>query len=272
YNLKENKNLRLAYSLTTARPSFKEASIAEIFDPLSNLFFIGNIDIRPTYIDNFDIRYEAFSENAQLFAISAFYKNLTDPIEIAFVAASFSNYKPLNLETANVFGLEIELRKDLSTLFSMLENWRINFNGSYIISDEKYSEDELKLRRLGLREGQSVGTSRPLQGQSPYLINAGLEYSNQGKGFQGGLFYNVQGKTLQVVGNGFYPDVYTIPFNSLNFNFIKQLRKNRTLTFKVTNLLDDNRESQFIGYKQEREYFSFRQIGRTFSINYSFRF
>ena len=272
YNLKENKNLRLAYSLTTARPSFKEASIAEIFDPLSNLFFIGNIDIRPTYIDNFDIRYEAFSENAQLFAISAFYKNLTDPIEIAFVAASFSNYKPLNLETANVFGLEIELRKDLSTLFSMLENWRINFNGSYIISDEKYSEDELKLRRLGLREGQSVGTSRPLQGQSPYLINAGLEYNNQDKGFQGGLFYNVQGKTLQVVGNGFYPDVYTIPFNSLNFNLIKQLRKNRALTFKVTNLLDDNRESQFIGYKQEREYFSFRQIGRTFSINYSFRF
>ena len=175
-------------------------------------------------------------------------------------------------DSFNFFGLEIELRKDLSTLFSMLEHWRINFNGSYIISDEKYSEDELKLRRLGLREGQSVGTSRPLQGQSPYLLNAGLEYNNQDKGFQGGLFYNVQGKTLQVVGNGFYSDVYTIPFNSLNFNFIKQLRKNRTLTFKVTNLLDDNRESQFIGYKQEREYFSFRQIGRTFSINYSFRF
>ena len=272
YNLKENKNLRLAYSLTTARPSFKEASIAEIFDPLSNLFFIGNIDIRPTYIDNFDIRYEAFGENSQLFAISAFYKNLTDPIEIAFVAASFSNYKPLNLETANVFGLEIELRKDLSTLFSMLENWRINFNGSYIISDEKYSEDELKLRRLGLREGQTLGTSRPLQGQSPYLINAGVEYNNQEKGFQGGLFYNVQGKTLQVVGNGFYPDVYTMPFNSLNFNVIKQLKKNRTLTFKVTNLLNDKRESNFIGFNEEQRYFSLRHIGRTFSFNYAVRF
>ena len=156
YSLKENKNLRLAYSLTTARPSFKEASIAEIYDPISNLFFIGNINIRPTYIDNFDIRYEAFGENAQLFAISAFYKNLTDPIEIGFVAASFSNYKPLNLETANVFGLELELRKDLSTWFSGFENWKLNFNGSYIISDEKYSEDELKLRRLGLREGQNL--------------------------------------------------------------------------------------------------------------------
>ncbi|MDG1029114.1 MAG: TonB-dependent receptor [Flavobacteriaceae bacterium] len=272
YSLKENKNLRLAYSLTTARPSFKEASIAEIYDPISNLFFIGNINIRPTYIDNFDIRYEAFGENAQLFAISAFYKNLTDPIEIGFVAASFSNYKPLNLETANVFGLELELRKDLSTWFSGFENWKLNFNGSYIISDEKYSEDELKLRRLGLREGQNLGSSRPLQGQSPYLINAGIEYNNQDKGFQGGLFYNVQGKTLQVVGNGFYPDVYTMPFNSLNFNVIKQLKKNRTLTLKVTNLLDDNRESDFIGFNEERAYFSFRNIGRTFSFSYAVRF
>jgi TonB-dependent receptor len=272
YSLKENKNLRLAYSLTTARPSFKEASIAEIYDPISNLFFIGNINIRPTYIDNFDIRYEAFGENAQLFAISAFYKNLTDPIEIGFVAASFSNYKPLNLETANVFGLELELRKDLSTWFSGFENWKLNLNGSYIISDEKYSEDELKLRRLGLREGQNLGSSRPLQGQSPFLINAGIEYNNQDKGFQGGLFYNVQGKTLQVVGNGFYPDVYTMPFNSLNFNVIKQLKKNRTLTLKVTNLLDDNRESDFIGFNEERAYFSFRNIGRTFSFSYAVRF
>jgi hypothetical protein len=272
YNLKENKNLRLAYSLTTARPSFKEASIAEIYDPLSNLFFIGNIDIRPTYIDNFDIRYEAFGENAQLFAISAFYKNLTDPIEIGFVAASFSNYKPLNLETANVFGLELELRKDLSTWFSALNHWKLNLNGSYIISDEKYSEDELKLRKLGVREGQTLGTSRPLQGQSPYLINAGIEYNDQEKGFQGALFYNVQGKTLQVVGNGFYPDVYTMPFNSLNFNIIKQLKKNRTLTLKVTNLLDDKRESNFIGFNEERKYFSLRHIGRTFSFSYAVRF
>ena len=237
-----------------------------------NRFFIGNINIRPTYIDNFDIRYEAYGENAQLFAISTFYKNLTDPIEIGFVAASFSNYKPLNLQTANVFGLELELRKDLGAWITGFDNWKLNLNGSYIISDEKYSKDELKLRKLGLREGQTLGTSRPLQGQSPYLINAGIEYNNQEKGLQGTIFYNVQGKTLQVVGNGFYPDVYTLPFNSLNFNIIKQLKKNRTLTFKVTNLLDDDRESKFIGFNEEEEYFSFRHIGRTFSFSYAVRF
>ena len=86
YNLKENKNLRLAYSPPLPDPVLRRH--AEIFDPLSNLFFIGNIDIRPTYIDNFDIRYEAFSENAQLFAISAFYKT-NRPHEIALLRPFF---------------------------------------------------------------------------------------------------------------------------------------------------------------------------------------
>ncbi|MDA9892843.1 TonB-dependent receptor [Flavobacteriaceae bacterium] len=272
YSLKENQNLRFAYSLTTARPSFKEASIAEIYDPLSNLFFIGNINIRPTYIDNFDIRYEAFGEKAQLFAFSAFYKNLTDPIEIGFVAASTSNYTPLNLENATVFGVELELRRNINSLFPSVRNLVFNFNGSYIISDEKYSEDELKLRTLGLREGQTIGTSRPLQGQSPYLINTGLDYNNQEKNIQVGLYFNVQGKTLEVVGDGFYPDVYTMPFNSLNFNLIKQFKGNRSLTFKITNLLNDERESRFEGFNNESQYFKLRNIGCQFSLEYAIRF
>ena len=63
-----------------------------------------------------------------------------------------------------------------------------------------------------------------------------------------------------------------MPFNSLNFNIIKQLKKNRTLTFKVTNLLNDKRESNFIGFNEEQRYFSLRHIGRTFSFNYAVRF
>ena len=272
YTLKEKQNIRLSYSLTTARPSFKEASIAEIYDPLSNLFFIGNIKIKPTYIDNFDIRYEVFGKDAQFFSVSAFYKNLTDPIEIGFVAASTSNYTPLNLENAKVVGVELEIRRNLSTIFPGIRNVNFNFNGSYIISDEKFSEDELRLRTLGLRTGQTLGTSRPLQGQSPYLINAGLDYNNKEKGIQTGLYFNVQGKTLEVVGDGFYPDVFTLPFNNLNFNFIKKIKNNRTLTLKISNLLDDSRESLFQGYNVKSKFFSKRNVGRQFTLGYSIKF
>ena len=91
YQLSEDANLRTSYSRTTARPSFKEASIAEIYDPLSNMTFIGNIDIKPSYIQNLDLRYEFFGKNAQLFALSGFYKAFKDPIEITYYESAPSN-------------------------------------------------------------------------------------------------------------------------------------------------------------------------------------
>jgi hypothetical protein len=272
YKVNESQNLRLSYSLTTARPSFKEASIAEIYDPLSNLFFIGNIEVRPTYIDNFDLRFESFGEQSQLFAVSLFYKKLTDPIEIGFVAASTSNYKPLNLDNALVYGVELELRKKLLSWGVNTSSLGLNFNGSFILSEEQFSEDEYKLRTLGLRKGQNLGTTRQLQGQSPYLINSGIEYNNTETSLSGGLYFNVQGKTLEVVGDGFYPDVYTIPFNSLNFNLSKKMNGNTTLTFRLRNILNDSRESLFEGFGGASETFKFRNIGRTFSLSYSLNF
>ena len=44
YALTEQSNFRMSYSRTTARPSFKEASTAQIFDPITNRFFIGGLD------------------------------------------------------------------------------------------------------------------------------------------------------------------------------------------------------------------------------------
>ena len=78
YELTEEMNLRGSYSRTTARPSFKEASIAKIFDPLSNNTFIGNIDLQPTYINNFDLRIEWFGESAEMVALSGFFKTFQD--------------------------------------------------------------------------------------------------------------------------------------------------------------------------------------------------
>jgi len=269
YKVKDNQNLRVAYSLTTARPSFKEASIAEIYDPLSSLFFIGNIDVRPTYIDNYDLRFESFGDASELLAMSVFYKKLNDPIEIGFVAASTSNYKPMNLEDAFVYGVEFEMRKKLIRWTNSSSILSVNFNGSYILSEEAYSADEYKLRKLGLRKGQNLGETRPLQGQSPFLVNAGIDYSNPEKTFNGGLYFNVQGKTLEVVGDGFYPDVYTMPFNSLNLNFSKKISNNTTITLRARNLLNDDRESLFESYGGISESFKYRNVGRTFSLTYS---
>jgi len=273
YSLNENKNIRLSYARTTARPSFKEASTAEIFDALSNKTFIGNTNIKPTYINNGDLRFEFFGEKAQLFAISGFYKDFRDPIEITFSRAALNDFTPKNLGSAKVYGAEIEIRKNLGFVSTSLENLKIKFNASVIESALKIGEDEMILRQNTARVGEKVSDTRTLQGQSPYLINAGLDYDNEEIGLQTGLYYNVQGKTLEVVG-GSNPDVFTLPFHSLNYTLIKKIGKTKksSISIKVSNILREEKESVYQSFQAQDQIFSKRKQGTSFSISYSVKF
>jgi len=273
----DNK-IRASYSRTTARPSFKEKSLAQIYDPIENILFNGNIDLQPTYINNLDIRYEVYGNSEKKFgvgdflALSGFYKTFKDPIELAFFATATSQVTPLNLGDATVVGAEIELRKNLG--FLGLNNFSLNANYSLIDSNEEYSEDERRLRENLIRDGQTLGSGRELQGQSPFLLNAGIAYESQESGWKSGLFYNVQGKTLEVVGAGEIADVYTLPFNDLKFNLSKSFGedRNQTITFKAGNLLNDDRESVFQSFGAQDQLFSKWSPGQDFSLSYSFKF
>ncbi len=274
YELIEQVNLRGSYARTTARPSFKEASIAKIFDPLSSNTFIGNINLQPTYINNFDFRIEWFGERAEMIALSSFYKKFKDPIELTYFESSTDNFQPQNLGDADVMGLEFEIRKNLGFVTPLLNNFSFNVNTSIIKSTQIYSDQERNLRELGLRDGQTLGNDRELQGQSPFLINTGINYDDEEKGMQMGLFYNVQGKTLQVVGNGFVPDVYTMPYHNLNFNLTKSFgeNNNQSINFKIANLMNDDVESEYESFGATNKTFSKRSPGRAFSIGYSIKF
>lgn len=276
YELKDNMNLRGSYSRTIARPSFKEKSLVEISDLLTGQVFIGNLDLAPTEIDNLDLRWELFGENAQMFAVSGFYKYFKNPIEIvAYDNRAPTNITPRNSPSAQVVGIEFEARKHLGFITEGLKNLSLNLNVSLINSKIDMASQEYEGRNNFRKEGETIDDTRELQGQSPYLINAGLNYKSEEMGMETGLFYNVQGKTLEVVGSaGLNPDVYTMPFNSLNFNFSKTLGKDQRskISIKVDNIMDDDRESQYESFRAENQNFSFRAPGREFSIGYSYQF
>lgn len=273
YGLNEETNFRASYGRTTARPSFKEASITQIFDPISSTTFNGNIDLQPTYIDNFDLRYERFGTKAQMFALSAFFKNFTDPIEMTYFLSASDQYQPRNLGSAMVYGAEFEVRKNFGFIGDNFEDFSFNFNASLIFSQLEMGEDELERRRLNLRDGETINDTRNLQGQSPYLINVGLNYSND-KGWMTNLYYNVQGKTLQVVGTGDVPDAYTMPFNSMDFILNKSFGKdfNSTISFSIKNILDQDLKSHYQSFKAEDQIFSSFSPGRGFSLGYTYKF
>ncbi|NHF58662.1 TonB-dependent receptor plug domain-containing protein [Flavobacteriaceae bacterium TP-CH-4] len=275
YDLNEdaNKKVRASYSRTTARPSFKEASIAEIFDPVSSTFFIGNIDIQPTYINNYDIRFESYGEGNNFFAVSGFYKTFDDPIEVQFIREARGQFRPLNLGDAKVFGAELEIRRNLGFIPGW-EDFNLNANISIIESQQNFSENEEDARRDNLREGETLDDNRQLQGQSPYLINFGVNYDNEDNGWQAGLFYNVQGETLEIVGNGDIPDVFTQPFHNLKLNFSKEFGKEiqHKISLNFSNILNDDIESFYKSFGAEDRIFSFRSPGQTISLGYSMQF
>ncbi len=136
YELNEKSNLRLSYSRTTARPTFKELSVVQIPDLLTGIIFLGNIDLKPSYMNNFDFRYEFFGEKAQMFAISAFYKNFKDPIEIvAFSNVAPNQFTPRNSNEATVVGIEFEGRKNFNFIAESLRDLSLNINISLIESE-----------------------------------------------------------------------------------------------------------------------------------------
>ncbi len=281
YALNDQSNFRASYSRTTARPSFKEASIAQIYDPITDRTFIGNAfgneffdAIRPSYMNNFDLRYEFFGEGGQMFAISGFYKDFTDPIEVVFFPSASQQLSVANLGNAEVIGGEIEFRQSLGFLAPGLEKFRLNANVSVIDSKLEMSDVEFNLRTAAIRGNETVDRERELQGQSPYLINTGLDYANDDLGLQTGLFYNVQGKTLEVVGTGIIPDVFTQPFHSLNFTLNKKFGKDQrsAINLKVSNILGDERESFYESFEAEDQIFRLFDPGISFSLGYSLRF
>ncbi len=274
YETDENSNLRLGYFRTTARPSFKEKSTAEIVDPLSGLTFIGNIDLVQTNINNYDVRYEYYFRKSQTIALSGFYKTFENPIELTSFQQAPNSFQPRNVGDARVMGIEFESKVNLDILSNRLTNFNFKSNISFINSRVRFdtsANGTLQGKKNGLRAGEELGEFRDMQGQAPYIVNVGLAYSNKEKELEVGLYYNVQGPKLVIVGINLSPDIYSVPFHSLNFNFLKKFGADNSyqLSFGVSNILNDLAEEVTRSYNATDKIFSRYNPGRTFSIGLS---
>lgn len=284
YALTESQNLRASYSRTIARPSFKELSYAQILDPLSNRIFNGSLFVYPTWdghlietrIDNVDLRWEWFLEAGQMFSVSAFYKKFKDPIELVRIPEqqTSTEYQTRNMGDGQLYGLEFEFRKDLNFISQQLKHFNLSGNLTLVSSSIDMSETEYNSRVTYKKTGETVKDTRVMAGQSPYVINAGFTYSNPDIGLDAGLFYNVKGATLSIVGTGLFPDIYIVPYNSLNFGLNKKVgaSQNTVIDFKISNILNQKVESYYRSYEAEQQLYSSFNPGLSFSIGVSHRF
>lgn len=275
--------LRGAFSKTVARPSFREKSIAQVFDPILGRTFNGNILLAQTDIYNFDFRWEKFFGRTELVSASAFYKRFYNPIEIATYEQAPNEVLPVNAGQADVYGLEFEIRKAIG--FNSKDKKHLSLvagtNLNYIISQIDMTKvlvnkgdtviSEYDNRVANARGDEEIKRYRPMYGQSPYSINAFVNFKNDSLGLMLNLSYNVQGARLAVIGVGLIPDVYERQFNSLNFKASKTFGENErwSTSLTVRNILNSTRVQYFQGNNNRREnYYSFKPgVSATASIS-----
>jgi len=252
----ESQQLRLALSQTVARPDFKEASNAVFFDNEFNVRVRGNPNIGVSDIFNADLRWEwYFGDNEQdTLSAAIFYKEMDDPIERVVQAASGTagNSRTFqNSESAELYGVELEGRKEFLLTRDYNNTLFVSFNASYI-------ESEVTLLN---------GDTRALQGQPEFTTNLVLGYDNLPGGHQLTLLYNHSGESIADVGIFGQPNVIFESRGELNLVYRLDISESASFSARVENLLDAEVE-----YTQGGQLFQRYDKGTAFQIGLNWNF
>lgn len=238
YSLTEKQAVRFAYGRTTARPEFRELAPFAFYDFSESGTVRGNDKLQNTFIDNIDLKYEIYPSNNQYFAVTAFYKNFSNPIEpLVNTASSGGNrdYDFRNEDQAQNYGLEFDWRLGFGLLSKnkIMERFAIFGNAAYVSSVISVTLDDGSV--------DSLTYERPLWGQSPYTINVGLTYQDNERGLGFTLAYNKAGDRIDRVGVKYgYIDRWEKIRPLLDFQVSKRIAKNGEVRFTVANILDRN--------------------------------
>ena len=269
YKLDNKTNLRLSGSQTVIRPELRELSALNLYDFELNASVQGKPDLKRTKIINADFRYELYPRAGEVFTAGVFYKYFKDPIEQLFNegAGGASTFTYQNPNSAFSYGAEVELRKKLDAL-NGLKNFTVQTNVSVIRSNVK--DENLKV-------------DRSLQGQSNYLVNAGILYDLEKIGLNVTTLFNIIGKRIYLVGDvsaaAGSPDVYEAPRPLLDFQVSKKVLKTKgEIKLNVSDILNrkqifyqNNTIGSNYGLDKKADAYRFTRVnGTTFSLSFNY--
>lgn len=210
YKLSNTNNIRLSGSQTVIRPEFRELSSFSFFDFDLGATVTGNPTLERTKVTNADLRYEMYPKPGELITVGVFYKYFKSPTELYFNntgAGSSGTFNYISPDNANSFGAEFEFRKKLD-FSNAFKNFTVQGNLSYIYN-------------------RVPSLNRPMQGQSPYLINLGIQYDVEKIGLNTTLLFNQIGRRIYYVGGSDVPPVWEAPRPLLDLQIAKKVMKNK---------------------------------------------
>ncbi len=258
YKVSEQVKVRTSLSQTLARPDFRELSTAPYIDEDSGYETVGNPLLKTTLVQNFDHRYEYFWKEDEYLSIGFFRKEFTNPIESQFEPSPNLRKTFGNSKSAYSQGIELENRFNLRYLSRDLRRFYFSYNLSSIDSKVDLSNDIM---------GLQTSKERPLQGQSPYIVNWQIGYENPNVAWNWNVVFNMIGRRITEVGTQNRPDIYEEPQPQIDLTSNYRWSKSSLFSLRGRNVLNPD-----VRYTQGGDVVRQEKKGDAYSVSWSYNF
>lgn len=232
YSMNKKMNFRASFYQTVSRPEFRELAPFTFYNFLIDNIISGSPTLQRAKISNADLRYEFFPGAGQIISVSGFYKQFTNPIELINRTGSSSppELYYTNVAGATSYGAEAEYRMNLG-MFKKKDST------SFLKQITLYANASLIRSKVDLDSIVGSEIDRPLQGQSPYIANAGVYFTNKKGDLSVSASYNLVGQRIYIVGNVQEPSVWENGRNVIDFQIAKTFNEKFELKLNVKDLL-----------------------------------
>jgi outer membrane receptor protein involved in Fe transport len=231
--LTERQNLRLSATQTLSRPEYREIAPVQYREVIGAENMIGNPNLHRSLIQNLDLRWEWYPASDEVLSVALFAKRFQNPIERVYLAQSGTAVVTFeNAREAQNYGVELEARKSLAFLGERMEPFT-GFTNVTLMHSEV---------RLDPAVGSQRNTERPMVGQAPYVVNAGVTYAPWSGATSATLLYNLIGRRIHSAAEAPLPEVYEMPRHLLDLSLRMPLRPGMAARLDARNLLDARSE------------------------------
>jgi TonB-dependent receptor len=234
YSFTKRFQFRASASRTLSRPEFRELAPFTFYNFLNDNLTSGDPELQRALINNYDARLEYFPGEGQVISVSGFYKDFQNPIELILRTGTSGTpelyYR--NVGAVKSYGAEVEYRMKLDFLSKDTSSFWKNFT---FYTNASLIQSKVDLSDVSGQE-EYPNSSRPMQGQSPFIINAGLFYANE-NALNVSLSYNLVGQRIAIAGSIQEPSVWENGRNVLDFQISKTFKDKYEVKLNVKDAL-----------------------------------
>ena len=250
YALNDEMNLRFSYSNTVSFPEFKEMAPyvyegvteriggnPDLLGHQEGIDYVNVKDVAYSKIHNLDLKYEWFMSRSEIISLGVFAKEINDPVNLVVANDATGTQRFFRTgNKASIYGVELEIKKDLLKNIEDDAMLSTGFNISYM-----HTEQDLFSSIQGNYSTAFNRDSDQLQGASPLLINADLNYTPDfGEKVKPtmNLVYSYFSDRIYALGSGQLGNKIEQGFSSLDFIWKNELGDHFELNLRAKNLLN----------------------------------